>query len=205
MYCPSCGLQETQSNQYCRSCGTDLRNARTVIESPHKLGASHSSARNEIGRALAAKIQNTSSSSELTEFTKKILPDVEKFLESPQERKMRRIRNGSMVAFVGLGVMIGFFLATIFGADQEVILMSAFGLVAMFVGFAMVINGVHFTVPVGEQEMPETADDISGEVPGHKNSATNDLLMPATAQQEFSSVTEHTTKHLKEKKPVEKN
>ena len=203
MFCPSCGLQDSQSNQYCRSCGTDLRSVNTVLEAPNKLAASSTSARDEIGRALAAKIQNTSSSSELTEFTKKILPDVEKFLETHQERKMRRIRNGSMISFVGLGTMIGFFLATIFGADKEIIMMSAFGLVAFFVGLALIVNGMYFTIPKGEQEVLSVSNDDSERFPG-RDSTTNNLLMPPTAQQEFSSVTEHTTRHLKEKEPIAK-
>ena len=37
MFCPSCGMEEIQSNQFCRSCGTDLRPVRTVIAMPDLL------------------------------------------------------------------------------------------------------------------------------------------------------------------------
>ena len=202
MFCPRCGLEDTQSNQYCRSCGTDLRSVSTVIDSPNKLTASASSARDEIGRALAAKIQNTASASELSEFAKKVLPDVEKFLETPQEKKMRRVRNGSIVAFIGLGITVGFFLASILGDDKDVIMMAAMGLVTFCIGLALIVNGMFFTIPKDTQDIEQLADlDFKGEPKSFK-STTNELLMPPSAKQEFSSVTERTTRHLKNKKPV---
>ena len=206
MFCPSCGLQDTQSNQYCRACGTDLRSVNTVLERPSKLTTSATSAREDIGRALAAKIQRTSSSSELSDFTKKVLPDVEKFLESPQERKMRRIRNGSIVSFIGLGVAVGFFLATLFGGEEEVIIMAAFGVVAFCIGIALILNGIFFTVPNTKTFDTEQFDDsdIQNEE-GALGSTTNELLMPPPARREFTSVTEPTTRHLKDKKPISKN
>jgi len=199
MFCPSCGLEDTQSNQYCRACGTDLRSVNTVLKSPNKLTASTVSAREEIGRALAAKIQQTSSSSELNEFTKKILPDVEKFLEGPEEKKMRRVRNGSLVAFIGIGISVGFFLASIFGADPEVIVIAAFGFVAFCVGLALIANGMYFTVLDKSESRSTTVDGDYQDISPGLNAAENDLLMPPTAQQEFTSVTENTTRHLKDK------
>ncbi len=200
MFCPSCGLQDIQSNQYCRACGTDLRSVNTVLESPSKLTTSSISAREEIGKALAAKIQRTSSSTELSEFTKKILPDVEKFLETPEEKKMQRIRNGSIVSFIGLGVAVGFFLASIFGDDKDIIIMAAFGFVTFCIGLALIINGIFFTIPKRDISTetepfdPEFDRDLGG-----FTSTTNDLLMPQSASHEFTSVTEPTTRHLKDK------
>ena len=201
MFCPSCGLQDNQSNQYCRSCGTDLGSVSTVMESPGKLTASAISAREEIGRALAAKIHKTESSSELSKFAKKILPEVEKFLETPEERKMRRIRNGSIVSFVGAGAAIGFMLVGIF-VDADLFLAAAFGLVTLCVGVALLINGVHFSVPEKDSAVEDFLDEPRKKRDENIGSTTNELLMPQPARQEFSSVTENTTKHLKENKPV---
>ena len=59
MYCPDCGLEDKQSNQFCRACGTDLRPVRSAIAQPDTITASAASARDEIGRAFAAKIRDS--------------------------------------------------------------------------------------------------------------------------------------------------
>ncbi|NNF00264.1 MAG: zinc ribbon domain-containing protein [Pyrinomonadaceae bacterium] len=201
MFCPSCGLKDNNSNQYCRSCGTDLGSVTTALEGPEKFTASAVSAREEIGRALAAKIQRTESSSDLSKFAKKILPEVEKFLETPEERKMRRIRNGSIVSFVGVGIAIGFLLAGIF-VEEEMFIAAAFGLVTLCVGVALLVNGVHFSLPSEDSKAEDLLDAPGTKDPDRVASTTNELLMPPSARQEFSSVTEETTRHLKDKKPV---
>ena len=65
MFCPGCGLEEIQSNQFCRACGSDLRRVRAAVALPDSITASAVSARDEIGRAVAAKIRETESVHEL--------------------------------------------------------------------------------------------------------------------------------------------
>ena len=103
MFCPGCGLEEIHSNQYCRSCGTDLRMARAGSEKPDNIMASAVSARDEIGRAIAAKILETNSIKELAKVAEEVLPQIEKFLESPTEKRLRRMRNGMIVSSIGFG------------------------------------------------------------------------------------------------------
>ncbi|MDQ3749938.1 MAG: zinc ribbon domain-containing protein, partial [Acidobacteriota bacterium] len=103
MFCPSCGLEERQLNQFCRACGADLRPVRNALERPDNITQSAASARDEIGRAVAAKIREFKSAKELAEVAEEVLPEIEKFLESPEEKRLRRIRNGMMVASIGLG------------------------------------------------------------------------------------------------------
>jgi uncharacterized membrane protein YvbJ len=54
MFCPSCGLEEGQLNQFCRACGADLRVVQVALETPDNITQSAVSAREEIGRAIAA-------------------------------------------------------------------------------------------------------------------------------------------------------
>lgn len=108
MFCPSCGLQENQSNQFCRACGANLNTVRSALEKPDNITASAVSARDEIGRAIAAKIRETTSAKELKKVTEDVLPEIEKFLESPAEKRMRRIRNGTIISSIGLGVALAF-------------------------------------------------------------------------------------------------
>lgn len=192
MFCPSCGLQEMHSNQFCRACGADLRLVRSSLEKPDSITASATSARDEIGRAISAKIQQ-SNLHELGQLSEDVLPEIEKFLESPEEKKMRRVRSGSIVSFVGLGVMIGFTLAGIF-SDDDLFFFAALGTVTFFIGLSLMVNGWFFTVPKKTLEEHSNDADKQRELDAAN---TNELLMPPSARREFSSVTEHTTKHLR--------
>lgn len=110
MFCPGCGLEEKQSNQFCRACGTDLRLVRLGLERPDNITASAVSARDEIGRAVAAKIREAESIGHLKIVADDVLPEIEKFLESPAEKRLRRVRSGTIVASIGLGATIAFAL-----------------------------------------------------------------------------------------------
>src|SRR6266704_2400243 len=105
MFCPSCGSNE-QMSQYCRACGTDLRPVRLSLERPDSITASAVSAREEIGRAVAQKIREVEDARELKKVAEDVLPEIEKFLESPEERRLRRMRAGIVVSSIGVGVTI---------------------------------------------------------------------------------------------------
>jgi hypothetical protein len=100
MYCPDCGLEDKQSNQFCRACGTDLRPVRSAIAQPDTITASAASARDEIGRAFAAKIRDSRNPEDLAVVAEDVLPELEKFLESPEERRMRRMRVGMILSSI---------------------------------------------------------------------------------------------------------
>ena len=197
MFCPNCGSEEKQNTQYCRACGTDLNVIRTVVAEPDRVTDSAVLARTEVGKAIAKRIETLGSAKDLAEVAEEVLPEVEKFLESPEERRLRRIRTGSLVAFIGLGVAIGFTIASLV-ADEDVIVLAAMGFVTFFIGLALTINGYLFTIPksspseIGESATPQPRSAIP-------RRDTNDLLMPASARTEFSSVTENTTRTLDEK------
>src|ERR1700694_403223 len=57
MFCPGCGLSEERTVQFCRSCGTDLGIVRETLAQPDTAGNSIALAREEIARAVAARIQ----------------------------------------------------------------------------------------------------------------------------------------------------
>jgi NMD protein affecting ribosome stability and mRNA decay len=103
MFCPSCGSEERQANQYCRACGVDLRAVRVSLERPDSITASAVSARDEIGRALGDRIRSVKDAAELKVVAETVLPEVEKFLESYEEKRLRRVRAGITIAASGLG------------------------------------------------------------------------------------------------------
>jgi hypothetical protein len=199
MFCPSCGLEERNANQYCRACGTDLRTVRFALEKPDNITQSAVSARDEIGSAFAAKIRETRDAIEMKIVAEDVLPKIEKFLESPEEKRLRRVRSGVISASVGLGATIGFSLAAIF-ADTSIFLMAGAGMVAFFIGLGIIINGMLLTVP--KKSLSDKSNDAESQRQlDVVNPNTNELILPES-NQVFTSVIEETTQHLKEKQPI---
>src|SRR2546430_8593069 len=134
MFCPSCGSEERQATQFCRACGTDLRAVRVTLEQPDSITASAVSAREEIGRAMADKIREVEDTRDLKRVAEAVLPQIEKFLESYEEKRLRRIRAGVVVAASGFGTCIlGLIMSAVLrGPDAESALIGCgFGVIAL--------------------------------------------------------------------------
>ena len=209
MFCPSCGSEERQMSQYCRACGTDLRVVRTSLERPDSITASAVTAREEIGRAVADQIRQVEDTRDLKRVAEDVLPQIEKFLESYEEKRLRRVRAGVIVGASGLGTCIlGLIMsAVLHGGDAESALMIVgLGAIAFAIGFGLVLNGLLFTRP--RKGLEDHSSDArsqnlldagyappqlrsSGEAPTFRAQTTSNLA------QSGSSVTEHTTHHLK--------
>ncbi len=199
MYCPTCGSEERQISQYCRACGTDLRVVRRGLERPDTITESAVSAREEISRAVAERIREVESATELKKVAEDVLPELEKFLESPQEKRLRRVRAGVVLAAIGPGAALLIFLMSL--KDHDLLPFVALGIITFLIGLGIVINGLVFTVPrkkladrSKEAESQRELEARLGHSPRQLNNgaaATNDLLLPQP------SVTEHTTHHLK--------
>lgn len=199
MYCPTCGSEERQLSQYCRACGTDLRSVRISLERPDTITASAVSAREQISTALADKIRQMESSHDLKRVAEDVLPQLEKFLESPEEKRLRRVRTGVVTAAVGLGATLVIFLASL--EAHDLIPFIALGLIAFLIGLGILINGLVFTIP------RKTVADRSAEAQAQKELDTrirnSVIAQPVTNELDSSSypavrssVTEHTTHHL---------
>src|ERR1044071_8269805 len=155
MYCPSCGSEERQLSQFCRACGTDLRSVRNSLENPDSITQSAVSARENIGMAVADKIRQMSSAKELKKVAEDVLPHFEKFLESPEEKRLRRIRAGIVTASIGLGATI---ILLIMALDKgQFIPFLTPALVTFLVGLGIIVNGLLFTVP--PKQLPGAAYD----------------------------------------------
>jgi len=201
MFCPDCGIEDKQSNQFCRACGSDLRRVRTALEAPDNITASAVSAREDIGRAIAARIRETRSAEELSTVTEDVLPEIEKFLESHEEKRLRRMRTGIVLSSIGVGAAVGISLASIFMNDRDVIFLAGLGIVLFFIGLGVLLNGVFLTV--SRKELADRSSDADRQrTLDGLASDTSDLRLPdAPAASSFASVTENTTRHLEEKGP----
>ena len=205
MYCPSCGSEERQLSQFCRACGTDLRVVRNSLENPDAITQSAVSAREQIGMAVADKIRQMGTAKELEKVAEDVLPHFEKFLESPEEKRLRRIRTGVITAAVGLGATIVNLLVALDKSDALPFIVLP--LIIFLVGIGTIVNGVVFTSP--RKSLPGDAYDALSQKVLDSNvsrppyeaatpaNLTNELL-PAPKHQ--PSITEHTTHHLKSNK-----
>ena len=203
MYCPSCGSEERQLSQFCRACGTDLRVVRTTLERPDAITASAVSAREQIGIAVAEMIRDLRSGKDLEHVAEDVLPHFEKFLESPEEKRLRRIRRGVITTLLGLGWSIVFFLMAM--ANSDFIPGMVPGFITFMVGLGVVINGLLFTVP--RKSLPGGAQDairqrtLDSTAQQYESPQLRALTNELTSQRtSIPSITEHTTHHLNSKK-----
>src|SRR6266404_5095016 len=150
MFCPSCGSEERQATQFCRACGIDLRAVRVSLERPDSVTAIAASAREEIGRAVAEKIREVEDARELKKVAEDVLPQIEKFLESYEEKRLRRVRAGVVTASAGLGAAIFMVLMSAFlkGPDTDTFIgLSGLGITAFLIGLGLIVNALFFTKP----------------------------------------------------------
>lgn len=192
MFCPNCGIDEKLPNQFCRACGTDLRPVRDAVSVADSITQSAANAREEIGRAVAAKIRETQDVYELKKVAEDVLPEIEKFLESPAEKRLRRMRNGGLLTMIGIGVSIAFFVIS-FITDKELFIVSGLGFVTFCLGIAFLINGWLLTVP--GRGTPDNAADADQQ--RQLDAAVPPMLMSEAAT--LRSVTEQTTTDLSAK------
>ncbi len=196
MFCPGCSLEEKHANQFCRACGTDLRFVRFALEKPDAVTESAASARDEIGRAVAAKIRESQTAGDLKIVVEDVLPEIKKFLESPEEKRMRRIRVGTTISSIGAGAAIAFAIISTL-VDNSLAVVAGMGLVTFFIGLSFIINGLLFTVP--KKRLTDKSSDADAQ--RELDADTSELVLPE-ANQIFSSVTEQTTRHLEKKQPL---
>jgi Domain of unknown function (DUF6249) len=191
MFCPVCGSE--QSNQYCRSCGMDLRRVYSIVDKPGETKNPDISARDEIGRAIADKIREAKSAKELSKIVEDVLPSIEEFLETPEEKRMRRIRTGTVTAAIGLGAAVAFFTLGLLNNENGLFFVACLGLTVFLIGLGIMLNGWFFTIP------QKQAKDQNSEA--YLKTTAESLLnvAPKTSPQERlfpSPISEHTTHQL---------
>ena len=201
MFCPICAMEDRTQSQFCRACGTELHIVRNTLERNDAIANSAVTAREEIGHAIAAKIKELKSARDLKKVAEDVLPQVEQFLESPEERRLRHLREGVITGAVGLGAILFFMvLGTLFPHNREMEILSVLGAgassVILLVGLGLVINARWFTLLakgtapalgfVKQQILAEriTTGSLQPEPPG-------------LTESNIASVTEGTTRELR--------
>jgi hypothetical protein len=180
---------------------------RRGLERPDTITASAVSAREQISKVMAEKIRQLESADDLKKVAEDVLPEIEKFLESPEEKRLRRVRDGVVLAAIGLGATLLLFLMSL--KDHDLMPFISLGVITFLIGIGLVINGLAFTVPRRELNDRSNEAESQRELESRIQAATsarqlsplsqstNDLSVPADRIMSQPSVTEHTTHHLK--------
>jgi hypothetical protein len=120
------------------------------LERPDSITASAVTAREEIGKAVADRIRELEDARELKKVAEDVLPQLEKFLESYEEKRLRRVRAGTIIGASGFGAgILGLIMsASLTGPDLEAALwVGGLGITAFTVGLGFILNGLLFTKP----------------------------------------------------------
>ena len=143
---------------------------------------------------------------DLKRVAEDVLPQIEKFLESPEEKRLRRVRAGVVVAATGVGSGLLILLMSINAHD--LIPFISLGVITFLIGLGMIINGLAFTIPKKGLLDRTAAAKAQKELEMKNGSFQNPIAVSLSAQGQTTndliaarpSVTEHTTHQLKQNK-----
>ena len=186
-----------------------MRLVRRGLERPDSITASAVSAREQISQVMAEKIREMESADDLKRVAEDVLPEIEKFLESPEEKRLRRVREGVVTASIGLGGTLLIFLLSL--NQHDLIPFISLGVITFLIGLGLVINGLVFTIP--RRKIEDRSDEAQAQkelesgmqaAPGINQlspfAASTSDLPDSNRIISQPSVTEHTTHQLKPNK-----
>jgi len=199
MFCPNCGIEDQTNNQFCRSCGTSLQSVRVVLEEPNAITRSAVNAREMIGRAIAEKISDFEDARDLRKAVYEVLPAIQGFLESPEERllkkreeRLNKIREGVLTTASGIAIMIPSLLLSWITQKEFILIISAVGLLVFLIGLGITMAAAWFG---GVMRTPSPARPTIELEPIEKRN-TDRIEDSSRRHSDFRSVTEGTTREL---------
>jgi len=199
MFCPNCGIDDPNKNQFCRSCGISLQSVRSILEHPDAITTSAVTAREGIGRAIAEKIAEFEDAHELRQAVHELLPAIQRFLESPEERRlyrqeqrMNQMREGALTSVVGLAIIIPFLFLSWMVHEEKVLIVSALGLLVFLIGLGITITAWWFTG--SPKAFPFSSEKGTTQI--ERGEKPKSLLDLPKQHPNFNSVTEGTTREL---------
>lgn len=192
-HCPACGADIPQPTPYCRKCGEDVRAVQMALDKPDI--ATGAAGRDEVLRAIADKVREMKTDEGFKDSVKEILSEVEGILQSPEEKRLKQIRDGVGYFSIGLGVALYFLLREAFLNEGSIVLAAA--IVALMVGLGHIVNGAFLSIP-GNQRKRASMELRAG---ANEAFATNDQRTTQKSLTELSSqpslsVTDETTRQL---------
>jgi len=195
MFCPQCGSTQSDDLKFCKSCGANLQALRQVLASKGE-GEGFSWNKTWLSEMFMSSEESVRRAAELER-----LQGI-----TPETKRRTEIKAGIITASIGLGLMILLFVlmeGIIAGGNvppEAAAILSRLwvvGVIPLLVGAALIFNGM-FVSKKGEAHpmVPAEAENPEINVP-----ANPEFLPPADTNELFPagfSVTEETTKHLKQ-------
>ncbi len=171
---------------------------RAALERPDAITVSSITARDQIGQAIADRIKELRTADDLNEIAEEVLPQIEKFLESPEERRLRQLREGVLTGAVGLGVILCFLLVSSISHSDKVetlgFLGAGAGIIVLMVGLGIIVNALWLTVLPNRMQAPGIVKPVSS----HEATTASFPKEPPTSNPPSAPfVTESTTRQLR--------
>lgn len=191
MLCPRCGTNQSDEMKFCKVCGANLQAVREALENPEAMK------KLDLGDTWLAEMFRSGQAAELRKLEMERQMGI-----TPEVKRYNEIKAGVITSSVGVGLAIFLFvfMQGVIGAgvsENAAAILSHLwiaGVIPIFVGFALIVNGLVISkrmVEIQQREMKQNV--LEGE------SGTQRSLRPAD-RDEFVptgfSVTDQTTRHL---------
>ena len=209
MFCPQCGSTQSDELKFCKTCGANLQALRQVMASRD------TEDKFDWSKTWVAEMFQSG------DIATKRVAEIDLLMgRTPEEKRTNEIKAGVITASVGIAitllllVLMGGIIASGRVSDAAAEILSRLwivGILPLMIGVALIINGV-FISKRGEGEESETGASnpnsnadavIQNEAAGLPDPGAGSYLGPADTNELFPagfSVTDETTKHLKERR-----
>jgi len=197
MFCPQCGSTQSGELRFCKSCGANLEALRQI------LSTKEGEERFDWSKTWVAEMFMSGEESIKRQAELERLQGI-----TPEVKRRNEIKAGVITASIGLGLMILLFVLMVgiiaggqVPPEAAAILSRLWivGVIPLLVGAALIFNGMVVSKK-GEQKPAAPPEAVNPEL---NVPTTPEYLPPADTNELFPagfSVTEDTTKHLKQPK-----
>lgn len=190
MFCPQCGVRQGDEMRFCKSCGANLQAVRQAAIARGETEEMFDWGKTWVGEMFMSASERERRQAEI---------DRQRGL-TPEIKRYNEIKAGVITGCVGIGVAIflyflmqGIILSGEVSPGEAQILSRVWlsGLIPMFVGLALIINGTFVSKRMVEVYKQGRPDELAG---------ARERALPEADTTEFVStnfsVTEDTTRHL---------
>jgi hypothetical protein len=193
MFCPQCGLSQTDDLKFCKTCGANLHAVRQVVAT-RETGESFDWGKTWVAEMFLSEAERKKRA-RLLERQQGITAEVKRYTE---------IKAGVIVSFIGVALMIflNFLMQGVINSGQspasDAAILSRIwvaGIFPFFVGMGLLVNGVIVSRKLVELEKRNSRSGLNvldqQQEPSALPSADTSEFIPTQL-----SVTEGTTRHL---------
>lgn len=198
MFCPQCGLNQSDELKFCKSCGANLYAVRQVVT------ARDTDEKFDWTKTWVAEMLLSSE-----EHKKRKREHESEF--TAEEKRYNEIKAGVITTSAGIGVMIflfvfmqGIVMSGNVAADSAEILSRVWiaGVIPFIIGLGLTFNGLVVSKRLVEVRKRELQQKDTGRILEAGGQNKEGVMTPSADWYESdsrgSSVTEHTTRHLRD-------